>query len=158
MSTFTIILDYCGSERTDRLVEDLRRWNPGYPINVLDNASPRHPCRYCTHKNYVNTNVGGGINDCLRLADEAGARFLLFIVNDAECVTPVRIAHFERLIREDSRIVQVSAAITVDTDQARNYPWMVHEGCGKDRIVPNADFLISMLDTQFVSGFGGFPE
>lgn len=158
MLTFVVILDYCGGTRTDRLVETLRAWNPGYTIHVLDNASPRSRSRYVTHHNEVNTYVGGGINDCVQLAKNAGSRYLLFLTNDVKCVTRMDVAHFEQVMENDSRIVQVSGAITPDTAQARAFPWMIDQGYGKDRVVPHADFLVSMLDTEFIASFDGFPS
>jgi len=157
VTTFPVVLDYCGGARTNQLVEGLRKSNPGYPIHVLDNASPVHPCRYTTHRNEVNSYTGGGIADCLRLAREAGASFLLFIANDVECVKPVRFSHLERLIANDDRVVQVSAAITGDTAQARIFPWMIDEGAERDRVVLHADLLLSILDVGFIESFHDFP-
>jgi hypothetical protein len=112
---------------------------------------------YITHQNVVNTHTGGGINDCLRIASTAGARYLLFIANDIKMVTPVRFCHFERTALSDAGIVQVSASITPDTSQARRFPWMVNLGTTVDRAVPHADLLVSLLDIRFIESFGGFP-
>ena len=156
-TVFSIVLEYCGGSRTDRLVEMLARWNPGHSINVLDNASPRNPCSYITHRNARNTFVGGGIRDCLKLAGAAGARFLLFIANDIECRTPLYFSRFEEVALTDERIVLVSASISHDTTQARIFPWMVAGSTTDVRLVPQADFLVSLIDVNFVSSFGGFP-
>jgi GT2 family glycosyltransferase len=139
------------------MVEQLRCWNPDWKIHVLDNASPCNRSVYVTHENLVNTHTGGGINDCLRLASKAGARYLLFIANDIRMVTPVRFYHFERAALSDPEIVQVSASITPDTSQARRFPWMVNSGTTMDRAVPHADLLLSLLDIRFIESFGGFP-
>lgn len=158
MSSFAVILDYCGGLRTDELVEQLRGWNPGTKINVLDNASPIKPCKYVTHQNVVNSYTGGGIRDCLRLSSEAGARFVLFIANDIQCVTPLIISRFEDVIRSDTSAVHVSASITPDSAQALSFPWMVRRSHAGARIVPHADLLVSLIDREFISSFGGFPE
>jgi len=82
---------------------------------------------------------------------------VIFIVNDVECLKPINLSHFERLIAADPRVVQVSAAITQDTAQARIFPWMVDDGTECVRVVPHADFLFTLLDIPFIMQFGGFP-
>jgi hypothetical protein len=158
MDTFAVVLEYCGGQRTDRLVERLQLWNPSRTINVLDNAS-RHSCsRYVTHRNEVNTGVGGGIRDCVALAQRAGARRMLFIVNDVKCLTPLRFDALESIMDGDPSIVHASAAISLDTAQASEFPWMIARGRPATRAVCHADILVSLLDLVFISSFGGFPE
>src|SRR5690348_5537589 len=123
MDTIPIVLEYCGGTHTDTLVERLRNWNPKHDLYVLDNNSPRYRSKYITHQNPVNTDTGGGIRDCLRIAKTFGARFLLFIVNDIECTHEISFAYFEKLASSDQRIVQVSASITADSAQAKPFPW-----------------------------------
>jgi hypothetical protein len=152
-----VVLDYCGGARTDRLVEQLQRWNPGHTVGVLDNASPHSRSRYITHQNLVNSYVGGGICDCVALARRAGCHRLLFIANDVECVTPVVFDEFLGVMNQDPRIVQVSAAITEDSRQASPFPWMVARGGRTLRTVPQADLLVALVDLTFLARFGGFP-
>lgn len=157
MDVLPVVLDYRGGTRTDRLVEQLRAWNPSHRIYVLDNASPDRRSRYVTHTNSTNTMVGGGIKDCLSLARRIGARFVLFIVNDIDCLTPVLFDEFTATAQSDERIVHVSAAVSADTAQAKIFPWMINRGTGT-RLVKHADLLVSLLHLDFIAGFGGFPD
>jgi len=152
-----VILEYSGGRRTDELYEKLAEANPDYKINVLDNASPGNFSSYITHQNAKNSWVGGGIIDCLDLAEAEGAEYLFFVANDIELINVPNISRFETLADCDERIVLVGAAITPDTTQARAYPWMVRRSSNCDRVVPHSDFLCCLIRIPFVRQFGGFP-
>lgn len=92
------------------------------------------------------------------LAKQAGARYLLFVASDVECVTRIDFAHLEQLISDDARVAQISVAITPDSAQAHSFPWMTQAASGRVRVVPHADFFISIFDVAFIESFGGFPE
>ena len=51
------------------------------------------------HRNPANSFIGGGIRDCVRLAEADGTRYVLFIANDVEPVTPIRFAKFVRALQ-----------------------------------------------------------
>jgi len=157
-STFVVVLEYCGGIRTDSLVAALREWNPEDTINVLDNGSTRNVCKSVTRWNKMNSNIGGGIRDCIALANASGAKFLLFIANDVQFVRPLRVAHFRRMAESDANIVHISASVTPGSHQAKHFPWMVDTGTGSDRVVWHADILVSLLNIEFIHSFGGFPE
>jgi hypothetical protein len=156
LDSFIVVLEYCGGSRTDHLVEQLRDWNPDRQIYVLDNASPTAISRHVTHRNQVNSFVGGGIIDCVKLASSAGYHLLSFITNDITCPTRLCFDRFERVFA-DQRVVQVSASITSDSRQAEPFPWMVRQNGDGLRFVPHADILATTIDLQFINEFGGFP-
>jgi hypothetical protein len=155
--TTAVILEYCGGSHTDALYEALRSANPDTPIHVLDNASPRNRSRYVTTRNRSNSHIGGGLIDCIRLAERERAEFLFFIVNDIDMIRVPSIAHFEALATQDNSVVLVGASITQETGQAVPYPWMVNQGRNEDRVVPHCDALCCLFRLDFIRGFGGFP-
>lgn len=155
--TFAVILDYCGGGRTDRLYEKIAADNPGRAIHLLDNASPRLRSKHATHRNEVNTYIGGGIRDCVALAERRGCAFLFFVVNDIKALDALRIADFEELMGRDDDVVQVSAALTGGSDKVQFAPHMTSRGTAA-RIVPHANLLACLLRLDFIAGFGGFPE
>jgi hypothetical protein len=155
--TFVVILEYCGGARTDTLFECVKAWNPRYEIAVLDNASPYNKSRYITHANPRNTYIGGGIIDCIGLAEKASSAFLFLMMNDIEPQTPIEIKRFEDLIGAREDIVQIGSSVTQDTVQALPYPWMVQRPGDFDRIVPHCDILCCILRINFIRLFGGFP-
>jgi hypothetical protein len=155
--TFGVILEYCGGARTDTLYECVKDWNPKYEIAVLDNASPCNRSRYITHANPQNTFIGGGIRDCIVLAERASSAFLFLMMNDIEPLTPIDIERFENVISARDDIVQIASSVTQDSDKAKPYPWMVNQPGGIDRIVPHCDLLCCMLRIDFIRLFGGFP-
>jgi hypothetical protein len=156
--TLPVILEYCGGVRTDKLYEALAAANSGYDIMVLDNASPRNSSRYVTVRNSVNSFVGGGLRDCLDMAEQGGAEYLFFISNDIELIRVPSIEHFETLATVDESVVVVGVAITEDSvPQAQSYPWMVDRGSNLDRTVPHYDPLCCLIRLEFVRYFGGFP-
>src|SRR5262245_34901984 len=113
--TAFVILEYRGGTRTDALHARLSRWNPGATIHVLDNASPGDLCSVVTHRNTVNSYVGGGIRDCIALAESLGAAYLFYSANDVDLVDPLRLAEFEAILDRDPRAVMVSCALTEDS-------------------------------------------
>jgi hypothetical protein len=157
MLIYPAVLDYCGGTRTEALVRQLSATNPGWPIAVLDNGSPRDRSPVATDFNPVNTGVGGGILDCMERARQAGARWLLFITNDIECLTPLRFSRFDEIVTTHSTVVHVSATLSPDSAQAGIFPWMVTQTGAGARPVPHADLLVSCVDLDFVASFGDFP-
>lgn len=155
---YPVILEFCGGDATDSLYEHLAMWNPKYSISVLDNCSPHNCSRYVTHRNTVNAYIGGGIRSCIKLAEEAGSRYLLFIANDVEPVTVLRIDHLEEMIESDTNIVQLGVSLTLDSDKISYYPWMANHGKAENRVVPHCDLLCCILRLDFVRDFGGFPD
>lgn len=154
--TFAVILDYCGGSRTDRLYKRMAADNPGREIHVLDNASPRDRSGFVTHRNEVNSYVGGGIRDCVALAERAGCSYLFFLANDVRPASGVRIDEFERLMDEDEGVAQVSAALTPASDKVAYFPHMAARGGGV-RTAPHADILACLLRLSFIREIGGFP-
>jgi cephalosporin hydroxylase len=153
---FPVILEFCGGAKTDVLYDDLTAWNPGYKVNVLDNCSPYNRSRRVTHQNSSNSYIGGGIRDCLQLADRA--EYILFIANDIEPVTPISIEYLQDLIQTDETLVQVGVSLTLDSDKVSVYPWMASRGRGDERTVPHCDLLCCVLRLDFIRAFGGFPN
>lgn len=158
ISTWVMLLDYCGGLRTDALVEQLKAWNPGRSIHVLDNASPSHRSSVVTHQNAINSYTGGGLRDCIAHATASGASHLLFIVNDVSFRTALLVQEFERVVERSPNVVQVSATVTPEAAQASPFPWMVEQEGHGVRITGHADLLVSLLDLHFVESFGGFPD
>lgn len=152
-----VLLEYCGGVRTDALHKRLSKWNPDYKINVLDNASPRNKSQFITHQNEENSGVGGGIIDALRIARMEHAKYLFLIVNDIIPVTKIEVRNFELILTRYPEIVQLSASITKNSDQAAHYPWMIDRGKWETRLVPHSDILCCVLDVDFIQQFGGFP-
>ncbi len=155
--TFCVILDYCGGRQTNNLYRKLSRWNTGYTINILDNASPQKKSKYITHQNKTNSGVGGGINDCLELARQAGCNYLFFIVNDIILKSRIDIEYFEKYVVQNSDTVLMSAALTQDSDK-KCYPWMNCQSPPANRIACHADLLCCIIDISFIDSFGGFPD
>ncbi len=155
-NVFCVILEYCGGKATDTLYQKLSRWNPNFVINVLDNASPTNKSIFITHQNKFNSGVGGGIMDCITLAKEKRARYLLFITNDIIPVTKIDFAHLIQIIELNSDVIQISTSLTKNSDK-KYYPWMTCMGKYDNRIVRHSDLLCSLLDIEFIDSFGGFP-
>ena len=156
-NTVFAILDYCGGERTDALYGRVAAWNPGAPMLVLDNASPRDAPSSATHRNAENSYIGGGIRDCVALAEAAGVDFLFFCTNDVEILDPLHIAEFERLALADPAVVMASASLSVDSCQAHIFPWMVRRRGGGVRRIHHADLNCCLLRLAFLRSYGGFP-
>jgi len=155
--TIVVILDYMGGPRTDRLYEQVVSWNSHVPVYVLDNASPGNRSRVVTHRNATNSGVGGGICDCIAVAKDTGGSHLLYVANDVEFTSPLYVSAFERVAEADGA-VHVGAAVTVDSSQAKLFPWSVAVQSGTRRLVQHVDLLVSLLDLDFIAGFGGFPR
>jgi len=155
--TAFVILEYCGGARTDALQRRLTEWNPGKRILVLDNASPTNHASSVTHRNPVNTYVGGGIRDCVALAESLGASYVFYCANDVEILDPLVIADFEAVAERDPAVVVVSCALSEDTEQARSFPWMVRRPDSGLRRVRFADPICCLIRLDFLRAFGGFP-
>ena len=154
---FPVILEYCGGKNTDTLYHQLRQWNPDYPIAVLDNASATNRASCITHQNKVNSNVGGGIRDCIGLARHEGFSHVLIITNDVVPANEISIVFLEEIARYSGDIVQVGVSLAAGSDKLRYYPWMANRGDNKDRYVHHCDILFSVLKIDFIDSFGGFP-
>jgi hypothetical protein len=157
METQVVILEYCGGSVTDDLYSGLTRWNPRRSIAVIDNASPRNRCTCITHQNSHNTYIGGGLQDCIRLAEAQGSDFLFFVANDICPQSPIDINRFECAMSDNRCVVQVGAAVTPTSDKANCYPWMVAQNGRDTRPVPHCDLLCCILRLSFIREFGGFP-
>jgi hypothetical protein len=155
--TAFVILEYCGGAKTDALHRRLCKWNPGRQILVLDNASPGNLATCATHRNPSNSYVGGGIRDCIALAQSLGARYLFYCVNDLELLDPLVIADFQGVMDRDDDVVLLSASVSKDSHQASLFPWMVRKEGGLARRVRFADLLCCLLRLDFIGDFGGFP-
>jgi len=161
-STFVVVLDYNGGEKTDQLVSQLNEVNgDNYRIHVLDNGSdPDKKSKFITHETGENLGIGDGINCCVQLAKETGAKRLCFIVNDLTFPAGVfQIPLLEYPLLEKGTVA-VSAAVTEQSNQAILYPWMIQERHASQpcREVPHVDFLFTMLDLSFLDEIGGSPE
>jgi hypothetical protein len=157
MRTHTVILEYCGGERTDRLYAQLSRSNTEYPIDVLDNASPRDQCHCITVPNATNSYIGGGIIDCIALAEGRGAQYLFLVMNDVEPVTEIEIAYFESLLDRHPDVIQAGCTVSPSSDKAKVYPWMTCRDGNAIRRVPLSDLLCCALRLDFIRRFDGFP-
>jgi hypothetical protein len=157
MRTVLVVLEYCGGERTDELFGQLQSWNPGARMFVLDNASPIKRASCVTHRNTVNSYVGGGINDCIHLAQAEGARYLFFCANDIKILNRLDIAEFQSVADLDPLVVQFSCSVTPNSTQATNFPWMVRRHGGAIRRVRQADLVCCLIRLDFLTTFGGFP-
>ena len=155
--TVLVVLEYCGGERTDELFGQLQSWNPGASILVLDNASPTNLASCVTHRNSVNSYVGGGINDCIRLAQVQGARYLFFCANDITILNRLDIAEFQSVVDLEPEVVQFSCSVSPDSTQATNFPWMVRRDGSAIRRVRQADLVCCLIRLDFLTTFGGFP-
>ncbi len=153
--TYPIILEYCGGKKTDILFNTIQSQNSGYTINVLDNSSPYNRCNVTTHQNKQNSFIGGGIKDCIRLAKESGAKYLLFITNDSE-INKIDISVLETKMEFDQDIVQLSLSLTFDSDKT-TYPWMYQQYGDNYRKVVHSDLVTSMLRLDFLDT-QEFPE
>jgi hypothetical protein len=153
MRTYVAILEYCGGERTDRLYKLIAQWNPKYDICVLDNASPRNRCHCITVQNSTNTFIGGGVIDCLRLAERDQAAYLFLLMNDVEPLTPLDIRFFQDVMDARQDVVQISPAVATPS----GYPWMMWRRGGALREVPHSDIFCSVFRLDFIRAFGGFP-
>jgi hypothetical protein len=151
------VLEYCGGEKTDKLFAQLRSWNSGANIFVLDNASPTNRASCVTHRNGVNSYIGGGLLDCINLAQAQGARYLFFCANDIKILNRLNIAEFQRVLDLDAQVVQFSCSVTPDSTQATNFPWMVRRHGGAIRRVRQADLVCCLIRLNFLATFGGFP-
>jgi hypothetical protein len=156
-AVFPVVLDFRGGRKTDALVEHLRHVNAGLPVFVLDNASGQCESTYVTHRNVQNSNVGGGLRDCLDLGRQAGAAWILFVANDVTPVSPLCVQEFVNVVNRWPNVVHVSASLTATSAQAAVFPWMVSRGGSVARQVVHADILVSLLNVEFVQSFGGFP-
>lgn len=156
-TTIPVILEYCGGARTDALYQQLSAWNPDYLIEVLDNASPHRRSRYITRQNSVNSGVGGGICDCVALAENLGATYVLVITNDIEPVTKIDFGALEALALRYPGIVQLGCATRADSDKSIRYPWMARHTRDTYRIVAHCDILCCLLRLDFLRSFNGFP-
>ena len=157
--TLAVILEYCGGSHTDGLHRELVSWNPDYDIAVLDNGSPENAAQCVTHKNADNSFTGGGIRDCLAMAERSGRQFLFLVTNDIHLRSEVYIARFEHVLLRDPAVVQVSAAVVPSSAHARVFPWMRQRaGQRAFRRVPHSDFLCTLVRCDFVRQFGGFPH
>lgn len=152
-----------GGARTDNLVSNLKAVNPdSIPIHILDNGSdPDKRSQFITHETGANLGIGGGINHCLQLAEQEGARRLCLIINDlnlSPAGVPIPLLEYPFAI--DDQTVAVSASITPESNQALLYPWVIqHQGRQRPyRPVPHADFLFIALDLRFIHDIGGFPD
>jgi hypothetical protein len=153
------VLEYCGGSRTDELVARLRYWNPTRALEVIDNASPTNRCGSATRRNVRNSFVGGGIKQCFSLARQGGYSSVLFVANDVVLQTPIRLQDFLEALRLHPKAVQISASVTRDSaPQSDVYPWMVSQAAQGMRIVPHADLLCCLVQTEFIDTFGGFPQ
>jgi hypothetical protein len=155
--TCTAILEYCGGDSTDRLYEQLCKWNPGHSIYVLDNASPRNRCRCVTDQNSTNSYIGGGIIDCIGLAERHGADYLFLVMNDVVPYSPLHIEYLEAILDARREVVQIGCALTTTSLCTRIYPWMAWHGGWTVRPVPLSDIMCSIFRLDFVRSFGGFP-
>jgi GT2 family glycosyltransferase len=155
--TAFVILEYCGGARTDALHRQLSAWNPRDRILVLDNASPADHASSVTHRNPVNTYVGGGIRDCVALAEAQGASYVFYCTNDVEILDPLVIADFERVAESDPSVAVVSCSLSADTGQARLFPWMIRRPDSGLRRVRFADPICCLIRLEFLRSFGGFP-
>ncbi len=155
--TFCVILDYCGGRHTNNLYRKLSKWNTDYTINILDNGSPKKKSKYITHQNKTNTGVGGGINNCMELARQAGCRYLFFIANDIKLKSRINIGYLEKYMLQEKDTVLMSAALTKDSDKIY-YPWMDYQHPPANRVVCHADLLCCLMDISFIDSFGGFPD
>ena len=153
-----VILEYCGGAQTDRLFRSIQEQNPGFPVLVLDNASPANAASCVTHRNSVNTFVGGGIKDCIRLARAHGADFLFFCANDVEFLGPLDLQLYEDIMLRTPDVVQLSCSLTAESWQARFFPWQQRRAGTTLRQVRQADLLACMLRLDFIEEFGGFPD
>lgn len=157
LNTFPVILEYCGGTDTDRLYERLSSDNPGYRINVLDNASPVNRSRYVTHRNMHNSFIGGGIQDCLSLAQKSGCKYVFIFVNDIKLVTGIDIGYCEKILEADDSIVQLGISITANSS-GKHYWWTVNQDGKQERVVRHCDVIACILRVDFVASFGGFPH
>ncbi len=101
--------------------------------------------------------MGGGIKDCISLANQNGCRYVLLITNDIHFQNKLDITHFEDLLKEYPDIVQVGVSLTKNSDK-RYYPWMINQGNKENRLVHRSDIFCCVLDTQFIDEFGSFPD
>ncbi|MGB5820425.1 MAG: hypothetical protein WBG90_13155 [Saonia sp.] len=154
---FCMILDYCGGTQTDELFRRLSKWNSNFRINLLDNSSPTNKSKFITHQNDINSGVGGGIKDCIKLAMDDNKKYLMFITNDIVPITKIDFLHLIHIMKHNPDVVQVSASLTKNSDK-KYYPWMINVGNKDNRIVRHADLLCCLLDLSFLQSFGGFPE
>jgi hypothetical protein len=153
MKVFPVILEYCGGEQTDKLYHQLSFQNPNYTINVLDNASEHNKCNVISHQNEVNTYTGGGILDCIELAKNHKAEYLLYFANDLQ-FEQIDIAELEKAMDNDADIVHLS--LTLTHDSSIPWSWMKRQGKGL-RQVCHSDLLASMIRLDFVTSLQ-FPK
>ncbi|MEO8361497.1 MAG: hypothetical protein ABI672_15800 [Vicinamibacteria bacterium] len=156
--TAFVVLEYCGGDRTDALYRKLAGWNKDATIYVLDNASPTNRAKSATHRNRVNSYVGGGIRECIELAESMGASYVFYCANDVNFQGSLDIATFQRVMDDDPSVVLFSCSLTADSHQARVFPWMVQRAGGSVRQVRAIDPLCCLMRLDFIRGFGGFPE
>jgi hypothetical protein len=156
-STVFVLLDYCGGERTDALYGRIAGWNPGATIYVLDNASPHDAPSCATHRNAVNSYVGGGIRDCVAIAKQAGAEFLFLCTNDVEILDRLSIAEFEAMALADPDVAMISCALSGDSCQANAFPWMVRRTGKGVRQIHHSDLNCCLFRLAFIESYGGFP-
>ncbi|TKG94393.1 hypothetical protein EYV94_14030 [Puteibacter caeruleilacunae] len=154
---FCVILDYCGGLETDNLYEKLSAWNPEYNIEILDNASPENKSRNISITSSANSGIGGGIKDCINQCKSRGSRYLLFITNDIVPITKIDFELMANVMMYNDGVALVSPSLSLDSDKPY-YPWMTCQKKGENRVVPHADFLCCLFDTQIIDSFGGFPD
>lgn len=153
MRTYVAILEYCGGVSTDRLCKQMARWNPGRDICVLDNASPWNRCHSVNVQNHTNTFIGGGINDCIKLAEQNGATYLFLLMNDVKPLTILDVSSFEAVMDSHPNAVQVAPAVAAPP----TYPWMMWHQGGALREAPHSDIFCAAIRLDFIRSFGGFP-
>lgn len=156
--TAFVILEYCGGARTDALHARIAAANPSHSILVLDNASPTNPASCVTHQNKVNSYVGGGIRDCLALAESLGARYLFYCVNDVTLCDPLVIEDFQKVMDVDPSVAAISCALSSDSVQVRRFGWLAQTPGGGLRRLRAIDLIACLIRLDFVRSFGGFPE
>jgi hypothetical protein len=156
-NTVFVVLDFCGGERTDALYGRISAWNPGADIFLLDNGSPCDRPSCATHRNDVTSHDGGGLRDCVAIAEARGAEFLFFCSGDIEIRDALAIADFEAVALADPSVVVVSCALTPDSCGAAARPSMLR-GLGRGlRAVPHVELLCCLLRLDFLRSYGGFP-
>jgi GT2 family glycosyltransferase len=111
-----------------------------------------------THQNETNSFVGGGIRDCIQIAESRNADYVFYCVNDVEILDRLLIADFQAVMENDPEVVMVSCSLSPDSAQATTYPWMVQRRDRTLRRVRYADAVCGLIRLDFIRGFGGFPE
>jgi hypothetical protein len=156
-NTVFVLLDHCGGGRTDALYGRLAAWNPGADILVLDNGSICDRPSCATHRNALTSHDGGGLRDCVALAEAARAEFLFLCTGEVDVLDPLPIAEFEAVALADPSVAVVSCALSPDSCSAATLPWMVRKNPARRRPAPYAELLCCLLRLDFLRSYGGFP-